>query len=288
VLVDPFTVGAQILNFLVLIYLLKRFLYGPIIRGMDRREERIRGRLRAAEEQRLVAEKEAGENRRRGQELEESRADRLREAKAEAEERRRELVKRAREEAEEVREAWREAIGRERGAFVQELKRRAGSEIARIARRSVADLAGEDFSLKLIESFLGRLHSLEGAARENFARAAEAAEVTVRSSFETDPPSRKRITEAIRAVGGSPGRVRFESDSTMAPGIEVTAGGVRLSWGVDSYFERLEKNLSELLEQHSASFSSGDRGGGKTPVPEGIRAEVPDRLRRRKDVDAGS
>ena len=42
---DWFTVIAQIINFLILVALLKRFLYGPIIRAMERRE---RGnRLRA-------------------------------------------------------------------------------------------------------------------------------------------------------------------------------------------------------------------------------------------------
>jgi len=37
VLIDWFTVIAQIINFLVLVYLLKRFLYGPIIRVIDER-----------------------------------------------------------------------------------------------------------------------------------------------------------------------------------------------------------------------------------------------------------
>ena len=35
--VDWLTVGAQALNFLVLVYLLKRFLYGPIVRAVARR-----------------------------------------------------------------------------------------------------------------------------------------------------------------------------------------------------------------------------------------------------------
>ena len=40
-LIDWFTVLAQIINFLILIYLLKRFLYGPIIRAMEEREKKM-------------------------------------------------------------------------------------------------------------------------------------------------------------------------------------------------------------------------------------------------------
>ena len=44
-LIDWFTVAAQIVNFLILVYLLKRFLYGPLIRAMDAREKRIADEL---------------------------------------------------------------------------------------------------------------------------------------------------------------------------------------------------------------------------------------------------
>ena len=49
-LIDWFTVGAQALNFLILVWLLKRFLYKPILDAIDAREKRIadgtRGRRR--------------------------------------------------------------------------------------------------------------------------------------------------------------------------------------------------------------------------------------------------
>ena len=44
-LIDWFTVTFQIINFLILIALLKRFLYGPILRAMDERETTIAARL---------------------------------------------------------------------------------------------------------------------------------------------------------------------------------------------------------------------------------------------------
>ncbi len=57
-LIDWFTVFAQIINFLILVFLLKRFLYEPIISAMDEREEKIALRMQAAEQKRNEAEQE--------------------------------------------------------------------------------------------------------------------------------------------------------------------------------------------------------------------------------------
>ena len=46
--VDWITVIAQIVNFLVLIWLLKKFLYRPILDGIDAREAEITERMLAA------------------------------------------------------------------------------------------------------------------------------------------------------------------------------------------------------------------------------------------------
>ena len=40
-LIDWFTIGAQALNFLILVWLLKHFLYQPILNAIDEREKRI-------------------------------------------------------------------------------------------------------------------------------------------------------------------------------------------------------------------------------------------------------
>ena len=57
-LIDWFTVGAQVLNFLILVWLLKRFLYKPILDAIDAREERIAAELADADAKKAEAQKE--------------------------------------------------------------------------------------------------------------------------------------------------------------------------------------------------------------------------------------
>jgi len=48
-LIDWFTVGAQALNFLILVWLLKHFLYQPILNAIDAREKLIAKELADAD-----------------------------------------------------------------------------------------------------------------------------------------------------------------------------------------------------------------------------------------------
>src|ERR1035438_6429993 len=60
-LIDWFTVGAQALNFLVLVWLMKRFLYKPILNAIDQREKRIAAELADADKKKIEARQESEE-----------------------------------------------------------------------------------------------------------------------------------------------------------------------------------------------------------------------------------
>ena len=48
--IDYFTIIAQIINFLILVFLLRHFLYRPVITAMDEREQKMVSRLKDAEQ----------------------------------------------------------------------------------------------------------------------------------------------------------------------------------------------------------------------------------------------
>ena len=58
-LIDWFTVGAQALNFLILVWLMKRFLYKPILHAIDEREKRIATELANADKKKAKPRRKA-------------------------------------------------------------------------------------------------------------------------------------------------------------------------------------------------------------------------------------
>ena len=62
--IDPITFFAQIVNLFVLVWLLKHFLYHPILNVIEKRQQEIRDKVQSAENVRLEAEKERKEKQR--------------------------------------------------------------------------------------------------------------------------------------------------------------------------------------------------------------------------------
>ena len=83
-LIDWFTVGAQAVNFLVLIWLMKRYLYKPILQAIDAREQRIAAELADADARKAEAKKERDEFEHKNETFAKQRAELLSKASDEA------------------------------------------------------------------------------------------------------------------------------------------------------------------------------------------------------------
>ena len=106
-LIDSFTIIAQIINFLILVYLLKRFLFNRIIQIMDEREKQITDQMQDAKTAKETAQKELDEQQRIREELQEKWNEMLAQAKKDAQKKREELVKEARSKIDEEQKNWR-------------------------------------------------------------------------------------------------------------------------------------------------------------------------------------
>ena len=161
-LIDWFTVVAQAINFLVLVWLLKRFLYKPIVTAMDAREQKIASQLRDAERQKAEAESEAAKLRAAQEEFEQQKQILLGQAKNEAEALRQRLTDEVRQDIEDMRERWQEALKEEQGAFRAQVANGIRREVFSIARNVLADLAGVDVEAQIAAVFVRRLEKMEG------------------------------------------------------------------------------------------------------------------------------
>ncbi|MEO8614423.1 MAG: F0F1 ATP synthase subunit B, partial [Luteolibacter sp.] len=83
-LIDWFTVGAQALNFLILVGLMKRFLYKPILSAIDAREKKIAAELADADAKKADAQKERDDFQHKNEEFDQQRAGLLKKATDEA------------------------------------------------------------------------------------------------------------------------------------------------------------------------------------------------------------
>src|ERR1039458_5722970 len=98
-LIDWFTVGAQAINFIILVWLLKRFLYKPILDAVDAREKRVATELADADAKKAEAKKERDEFQHKNAEFDQQRAALLSKATQDAKAERQRLLGEARQAA---------------------------------------------------------------------------------------------------------------------------------------------------------------------------------------------
>jgi F-type H+-transporting ATPase subunit b len=251
VLIDWFTVIAQIVNFLILIALLKVFLYGRIVRAMDEREQKIASRLEEAEKKREEAEHEAESYRQKNRELDEERQGMLSQAKEDAEARRKTLIQQARQEVEDLEQKWQEAVDRERASFIQSLRQMATGAVYAIARRALKDVANADLEGSAMEVFLDRIRKMKQSDRKELVHAIQTADrhVIVRSSFEIPTKMRQRMTRGIHEHIADGIDVAYETGPEMVLGIELLSPGRKIAWSLEDYLQTLESEAREALEK---------------------------------------
>jgi F-type H+-transporting ATPase subunit b len=247
--VDWITVAAQIVNFLVLVWLLQRFLYRPITRAMARREERIAARMHEAGQKRGEAEQEAEAYREKQEELERSREQMLAEAQEAAERERKSLERAARDAVEQRKREWLQQLQDQREEFLRDLRESATQHFYVLARRALGDLADAELEEQIVRVFLRKLAELDGEVRAKIAsegrRAGNA--VTVSSRFEIAVHDKSRITKAIHDGILDGAQVTYRPSPKMTAGLELKAGGQTVSWNLDSYFDDLESCLATEL-----------------------------------------
>lgn len=261
-LIDWFTVIAQIINFLILVALLRRFLYRPILNAMSEREAKIAAAMERAEAARMEATREAERYRRQYRELQDRREEMLRQAREEVQAWRKSQIAEARNEIRDLRARWYSALQKDKEAFVQDLRQRIARQVSAIARRALADLANTDLEQQAIDVFIDRLRALDEHRRNAIAAAIRAAagEVVVISAFDTHPESRRRIREVLRDRLADDLQVRFETRPELICGVELFAEGYKIGWSLENYLESIEESLAEALaknfeEQDEREFS---------------------------------
>lgn len=252
---DWVTVSAQVVNFLILIWLLKRFLYAPVVNAMDRRERRIADRLEEAEQREHEAAAEARRHREALETLESERDEIMDEANRKAEQERRRLLDEARAEVEETRAEWQRQAENEKQEFLRGLRRETGATVEAIARRALRGLADVELESQLVHVLVSQLELLDAGVRAQLADTS--GPVRIASAFELEPPTRSRLTRAVHEQLGPDVAVEYVQDPELLCGIRLTRAGRRLGWSLADYMEELGARF-ETAWSPAGAASGGD------------------------------
>ena len=247
--VDWITVVAQLANFLLLVWLLRRFLYRPILAGIDAREAEIARRMAAADAARAQA--QAAEQRflRQTEHSVAAQEQVVAEALQDTEQQRAQLLAETRAELERQRQAWQGHLEHERQAFMTRLRGAGALTLLELTRKALHELADEELEAAVVRQLGRRLAAMDAELRAAVG-ASRQARVT------THAPLAAAQQQALQAGLAPllPGvALEFVVDAEQAPGVVLQVGGARVAWTVDSYMDEFD---AALMQDQAASLAA--------------------------------
>jgi len=250
--IDWWTLVLQAINFLILVWLLRRFLYRPVRDVIEKRKALAQQAFAEATEQKKEAEaaRQRFDEDRTG--LARERQDMLNRTHGEMESERDAVIKRARREADELIEAARATIEEEREAALADIREQVAelaTELASDIMRKAGVSGSSDVFLEQLEKHLRELPQEE---RERLQKdlATEDSRLTVVTASPLTPEDRKRWTDRLGAQLGGYDRTEFASDSDILGGAELRFphAVIRFTWA-----DQLRKAEERLRADETAS-----------------------------------
>ncbi len=254
-LIDWFTVGAQVLNFLTLVWLMKRFLYKPILDAIDAREKRIAAAVSDTEAKDGEARKERDTFHEKNEVFDQERAALLAKATDEAGTERQRLLDEARDAATALGTKRMETLRNEEQDLRQSIGRRTQQEVFAVARKALADLATVSLEERLGEVFIRQLRVLDGDSKERLSAALKTGSepAVVRSAFDLPEEQHEAVQNAINETFSEDIPLRFETAPDLIGGIELAANGQKIIWSIAGYLDALEKDARARMDDKEKS-----------------------------------
>lgn len=249
--IDWTTLALQLINFAILVGLLQRFLYRPILKAIDARRQA--GDLRYAEAQRV-----AETAQRQLADIEAQKAGVAAQCAAvlaDAREQARQLLETRRADAERdsevLLEETRQTLGRERESLLAEARHTALDLAAQMARRVLAEIPESLRSegwLERIDEHLKSLPERERAALVGELVGGETLRVV--SASPTSSGAAERWRARLRETLGSNIAVTFETNAGLIGGAQLCFPHSALNFSVEGAVSALQEEAAQHGEPH--------------------------------------
>ncbi len=255
--INWFIVIAQIINFFILVWLLKRFLYKPILRAIDEREKKIVSQLEEAESKKNEAIREQADFQKKNEEFDCQRQMLMDQVVAEINKERQRLLEETRSEADLLRDNLKKSWFESREIMKREIRQKMQEEIFAIVRMTLSDLASRSLEEQSVNVFIRRLSELSEEEKGQFIHAFQSglSPVLIQCAFPLPEQQQEELVRVVSDILGGQPQYQFRTAPGIVSGIELTLNGYKLAWSIAEYLRSFENSISETLKIKSETAS---------------------------------
>lgn len=249
--IDWFTVIAQILNFLILVWLLKKFLYKPILNAVNEREKKITDELKDADAQKTSAKKEKDDFKKKNDDFDSKKKALIYKAIEDANTEKLQLIATAKKEANILGAKMEKAFKEKQEHDKKELDKNSQEQVFAIARNALTDIASVSLEQQASSTFIKHLKAASPKEKKQFIDAFKTNEnpILVRSAFPLLKKQQVELTNAINELLNTKIDLQFKTAPEIINGIELSTNGYKMAWSFSEYLSELQKHISAELNE---------------------------------------
>ncbi len=241
--IDWWTLAFQTVNFMVVVWLLSRFLYQPVRRIIEEREAAGAKAMKAAQEKADAAEAARAEYQRRSAGLAEAQHKEETAYRSEMSKERDAVLQAAHEQAEALLKDARDKVARERAKALEELKETIADLAVELASKALAGVGAD--AAALLEDILSYLDGLSEEQRSDLvtdlANGAGALEIV--SAVALGEKNHRSWRSALEHRFGGDAQIVFKVDPELIGGVELRFPHAELSFSVAARLHRLVREM---------------------------------------------
>lgn len=248
--IDLVTASAQLINFLILVWLLKRFLFQPVLNVMKERESLIDSQLNEAALRMSEADVVEREHQRAIASLENEKASILANAVKETDDEKKRLMDEAREENTVLRKAWNDSLDAEKSELVDAFRSSIATSTCRVTDALLKKISNRSLNEQMLNSFIDQLGTLETTTKNKIQRNQSTLTMTTATSLSA--PLKRKFAQSVHKNLEIDSPIDFLVDDSLIAGAQFNANGICLNWNIKAMLEDLEDDLSQVMENIGA------------------------------------
>ena len=241
------TFFAQIVNLFVLVWLLKRFLYQPIVDTIGKRQKYIENKVKKAAEAVKTAEVREAELMKAVQDWQKSKQKRTDDLFAELKKVRTEQEEIIAEDTLKARQKMQLDLNRETTALSIEIRDMIAHNFLDLSRKVLADLSGLAPISQALSIFKKKLEALPKSEIKALKETIQKTDkIILTSSEKLSPKIQQEMATYLKKLLDAD-TIDFIHDPALILGIELTAGETVVEWNLKTYLDTFEGNLNTAL-----------------------------------------
>ena len=248
--IDIFTFVAQIINLIVLLFLLRKFLYLPVLRAVDKRQKEIASELHQAEEAKKNALAKEKIWQQKLNDLEAQKQEIINNARVEAGLLLEKLQARNQKIAEAQYEHWQQNFKAEQQNFEVVLQQLVIEHFRSFSQKVIKQMAGASLSETVIERFKEKFSKISATEKAEFVQAAQkTGKTVVQTAHKLSKKQKESLEMFLQQQLNLPKNVRFsfEEKKELICGVSLQIGEQAVAWNFESYLQDFRRHLSDEI-----------------------------------------